>query len=126
MPGELELTGGTQGCFVDNVSSSGARIRVPARLQRGCPAVLHLAERRAFVTIVWAHGIQCGLRFDTPVPLEEMQRLLWITQNREQYDLERQLQAAKDWSGGDQAPAMVAASAAQANHPRTLPPIPRG
>ena len=125
MPGELELTGGTQGCFIDNVSSSGARIRVAQPLQRGCPAVLHLAERRAFATVVWVHGNQCGLRFDKNLPLEEMQRLLWITQNREQYDRERQLQAAKEWSVGQQAPAVLAAPSGNGDQPRGLPPIPR-
>lgn len=103
LAGRLELTRGTLDCTVENVSLSGARITIAAPLERGCPARLHIAERVLFASVVWTHGRICALRFDRRVPAAEMQRFLWIADNREQYERERHSTAAREWSTGLQA-----------------------
>ena len=100
LAGQLELTTGTIGCTVENVSRTGARLVIASPPSRGCPVILHVAERRMFAIVTWTRSGQCALRFDDPVSLEDMQRLLWITENREQYERERQSSAAKEWSVG--------------------------
>ena len=34
---------------------------------------------------MWCNGAECGLKFDQPLDLEDMQGMLWITENRELY-----------------------------------------
>lgn len=101
--GELELTRGTLRCTVEDISSIGARLMIESPPPRGAAGVLHVAERAVFATVTWARPERCGLRFDHALPLEEMQRFLWIAQNREQYERERLSSAAREWSSGQDA-----------------------
>jgi hypothetical protein len=98
--GELQLTRGTQTCTVDDISSTGARISMAPPPPRGAPAVLRVAGNLVFGTVVWARPDRCGLRFDQPLPLKEMQRFLWISQNPEQYECARMSVAAREWTEG--------------------------
>jgi hypothetical protein len=101
--GELELTRGTLACIVEDISRSGARISLQPPPPRGAPAVLRVAGNVVFSTVTWTRADRCGLRFDQPVPLDEMQRFLWISQNPEQYERDRMSVAARAWSSGQDA-----------------------
>ena len=100
LAGQLELTSGTIGCVVENLSRTGARVALASPPPRGSPVILQVAERRLFALLTWTRPGECAVHFDDPVGLEDMQRFLWISQNREQYELERESSAAKDWSAG--------------------------
>jgi len=99
MNASLELPQGSRLCFIDNLSSVGARLWIKFPIDLGETGILHFAERSAHCSVVWQSEDHCGLEFDPPLPLEEMQRLLWITQNREQYDRESLERAEQQWSG---------------------------
>jgi len=101
--GELELTRGTYPCVVDDISRTGARISLEPPPPRGAPAVLRVAGNSVFATVIWTRPDRCALRFDRPVPPEEMQRFLWISQNPEQYERDRLSVAARAWTSGQDA-----------------------
>lgn len=98
--GQLELTRGTLACTVEDISRTGARVSLERPPEKGSAAILHVAERSMFAAVVWCRSNLCALRFTDPVTLEEMQRLLWITENRDQYERERESIAAREWSTG--------------------------
>ena len=115
--GQLELTSGTIGCVVENLSRTGARLALGSPPSRGSPVILHVAERRLFALLTWTRGGQCAVRFDDPVGLEDMQRFLWISHNREQYERERASSAARDWSTGLEERVLASGAAIRSTSP---------
>jgi len=103
VPGELELTRGTQTCTVQDICSTGAQISMAPPPPRGAPAVLRVVGNAVFATVTWTRADRCGLRFDQPLPLKEMHRFLWISQNPEQYERDRMSVAVRAWSSGQDA-----------------------
>ena len=96
----LILTHETRPCLIDDVSPRGARVRVLAPLSKGLTAILAFHELRAYCTVAWSRGQECGLRFESEMPKEDMQGFLWIIQNREQYDRICLESRAADWFAG--------------------------
>lgn len=37
---------------------------------------------KLYAAVMWCNGVECGLKFDQPLDLEDMQGMLWITENR--------------------------------------------
>lgn len=100
MPASLVLTHGTLDCLIDDISCTGARLRFKGALAGGQTAQLVFHELRLFGLIRWAAGGDCGLEFDRPLDPEDMQGMLWITQNRALYDRLRETGHARDWADG--------------------------
>ena len=96
----LVLTHETRPCLIEDVSSSGARVRMNHPPARGHTAMLSFHELRLYCTVAWVLDDRCGLRFEKELPLEDMQGLLWITQNRGQYERICNQSRALDWSSG--------------------------
>lgn len=117
LSGQLELTSGTIACVVENLSRTGARLALASPPPRGSPVILHVAERRMFALLTWTRGDQCALRFDDPVGLEDMQRFLWISQNREQYERDRASTAAREWTAGLGERALASGAAIRSTSP---------
>ena len=86
VPAQLQLTHETRTCLLDDVSKSGARLRITQPLTPHQTAVLTFHELKVYATVMWSKGAECGLRFETPLDLEDMQGMLWITENRVLYD----------------------------------------
>lgn len=82
----LVLTHARLACLIDDISASGARLRVERDLGAGQPAQLMFHELLIQGTVVWSKQGECGLRFDQPLAGEDMQGMLWITENRELYE----------------------------------------
>ena len=82
----LILTHERRACTIENVSSSGACLRVEQPVAKGKTAVLCFHLLRIYAVVIWSRDTLCGLRFETPLNLEDMQGFLWITQNREEYE----------------------------------------
>jgi PilZ domain len=99
-PASLVLTHETRPCLIDNIASSGARLRVQKPLTTGLTAILCFHELRLYCSVIWFRGDECGLRFVSRLALEDMQGLLWITQNREQYDHICLQSLAANWFAG--------------------------
>lgn len=100
VPATLVLTHGAQGCLIDDISCTGTRLRSQRPLTIGQTAVLSFHELRLFSTVRWAAGRDCGLHFDRPLDLEDMQGMLWITENRALYERLCQAGHAMDWADG--------------------------
>ncbi|MDE2435331.1 MAG: PilZ domain-containing protein [Sphingomonadales bacterium] len=100
VPARLALTIGTERCLLDDISAIGARLRLSRALPKGQTAVLNFHELRIFGSVVWWRNGECGLRFDRPLDLEDMQGMLWITENRDLYDRICRESRAEDWSAG--------------------------
>ena len=75
-------------------------MRVPAPLAKGLTAILAFHELRIYCTAVWSKQLECGLRFESEMPKEDMQGFLWIIQHREQYDRICLESRAADWAAG--------------------------
>lgn len=96
----LVLTHETCACLLDDISLTGARLRVERMLPKGRTALLVFHELRVFSSVVWSDHGECGLRFDTPLELEDMQGMLWITENRNLYERICREGHALEWTEG--------------------------
>lgn len=94
----LVLTHSTCPCLLDDISVSGARLRLDRALQPGTPAMLAFHELRVYASVVWSDATGCGIRFEKPLDLEDMQGMLWITQNRAAYERLCLQSRTEEWS----------------------------
>lgn len=100
VPAALMLTHETRPCLIDDISSTGAHLRIERPLAKGLTLVLSFHELKLFSTVMWLGGGECGLRFDQPLELEDMQGMLWIKENRAMYERICETGAAMDWADG--------------------------
>jgi PilZ domain len=100
VPAKLVLTHETRNCLIDDISCTGARLRIGLVLAEQQSVVLAFHELKLFGAVMWLHGSECGLRFDRPLDPEDMQGMLWIKENREVYDRICQTGHAMDWADG--------------------------
>lgn len=96
----LVLTHETRTCLLINISASGARVRMSKPLSVGSTAIFTFHLLRLYCTVVWSRGEECGLSFDRQIEQEDMEGMLWITQNREQYERINQESRVADWADG--------------------------
>lgn len=96
----LELIHQRRSCLLDDISSTGARLRLTAPPPIGTTAVLHFHELRILARTIWLRGDELGLQFDRPLALEDMQGMLWITENRDLYERLCRDGHARDWTDG--------------------------
>lgn len=100
VPASLVLPHGAQACLIDDISCTGARLRIDRPLAARQSAELVFHELRLFAAVRWVRGNECGLEFDHPLDAEDMQGMLWITQHRDVYDRICQTGHAMDWAEG--------------------------
>lgn len=100
VPAALVLTHETRSCLIDDISSTGARLRIERPLAEHQSLVLSFHELKLFSTVMWVRGGECGLRFGQPLELEDMQGMLWIKENRALYERICETGHAMDWSEG--------------------------
>lgn len=81
----LVLVHETNHCLIDDISTSGARLRVGFALRPNQTTQLVFHELRVYAVVMWCKNGECGLRFEQPLNLEDMQGMLWITENRDLY-----------------------------------------
>ena len=94
----LVLTHGTCPCLLDDISLTGARLRLDRLPIAGTTAILVFHELRIYISVVWSEAGECGVRFEKPLDLEDMQGMLWITQNRAAYERLCLKSRTEDWS----------------------------
>ncbi len=99
-PASLVLTHESRRCLIDDISATGARLRIDRPLAERQSAQLVFHELRLFATVMWCRGAECGLRFERPLEQEDMQGMLWITENRAVYERICETGHAMDWSDG--------------------------
>lgn len=86
VPAALVLRQGIRSCLIDDISTTGARLRIERPLGVDQTVQLSFHELQIFARVMWARGRECGLAFDTPLDPEDMQGMRWITQNRAHYE----------------------------------------
>ena len=86
LPASLILTHERSPCTLENISSTGACVRVERPLIKGSTAILCFHLLRIYSVVMWSRETLSGLRFEAPLETEDMQGFLWIIQNREEYD----------------------------------------
>ena len=98
--GSLILTHESRPCLIEDIAARGARLRLRQPLTKGLTAILAFHELRIYCTVAWSKELECGLRFESELPREDMEGFLWIIQNREQYDRICLESRAADWFSG--------------------------
>jgi hypothetical protein len=101
VPAQLQLTHETRKCLLDDVSASGARLRIEHPLAPHQIAILTFHELKLYATVMWSKGGTCGIKFEQPLELEDMQGMLWITENRELYERICNEAHALAWAEGE-------------------------
>jgi len=101
VPAQLQLTHELRACLIDDISLSGARLRISQPLALRQTALFIFHELRRFATVVWCKDDACGLRFDEPLEIEDMQGMLWITEHRELYERICTESHALAWAEGE-------------------------
>lgn len=101
VPAQLQLTHETRKCLLDDISKSGARLRITRQLTPHQTAILTFHELKLYATVMWCKGAECGIKFDQPLDLEDMQGMLWITENRELYQRICNEAHALAWTEGE-------------------------
>lgn len=100
VPAKLVLTHETRDCLIDDISASGARLRIKRAVPAGQTVKLAFHELALFAAVKWSVSGECGLQFDAPLDPEDMRGMLWITENRELYARICDNSAAIDWASG--------------------------
>jgi len=85
LPASLILTHERIPCTLENISSTGACVRVGRPLAKDSTVVLCFHLLRIYAVVIWSRAGLCGLRFECPVEREDMRGFLWIVQNPEEY-----------------------------------------
>lgn len=100
VPATLALPHQQMRCLLGDISAIGAQLQVDGSVTKGATARIDFHELHMFGTVVWVRGNECGFRFYTPLDTEDMQGMLWITQNRQEYEKLTQNSRAAEWSQG--------------------------
>lgn len=100
VPAALVLPHGTADCLIDDISCTRARLRICRTLASDQAVVLSFHELRPFAVVRWMRGRECGVKFEQPLDPEDMQGMLWITENRALYERLCPTGHASDWADG--------------------------
>ncbi|OYX96092.1 MAG: hypothetical protein B7Y74_02370 [Novosphingobium sp. 35-62-5] len=101
LPARLVLLSGTQQCFLEDISVTGAAIIPQDGLpDAGVSGILMCEHVEAFGMIRWARHGQCGLMFDEKLPLAQVVSLRHIADSFETNERERNMERARAWVQG--------------------------
>ncbi|MEQ1498145.1 MAG: PilZ domain-containing protein [Novosphingobium sp.] len=96
----LELTHERRECLIDDISTTGARVRISPPPVVGGISLLRFHELKVYARVIWARNGEAGLRFEQRLEIEDMQGMLWITENREMYERICREGHMQDWADG--------------------------
>ena len=85
--------------IVVDLSQTGARLGGEDLPPEGEGIVLSVDAVQAFGTIVWSHDGECGVAFDSPLPVADVERLRQRVGSGAGLTLEMKA-ALDDWNGG--------------------------
>jgi hypothetical protein len=100
VPAGFVMTHETRRCLLDDISPDGARLRMDKPLELGRAGIICFHRLRLFCSVVWRRNGECGVRFDSKVPVEDMEGFLWIVRNPKAYKRLCEESLANDWSQG--------------------------
>lgn len=101
IPARLVLLTGTQQCFLEDLSITGAAIIPQDGLPApGVSAILQCEHIEAFGEVRWARHGRCGLMFDEKLPIAQVITLRHIADSFETTERERNVERARAWVQG--------------------------
>lgn len=86
LPASLITTHERRSCVLENISATGACIRVEQPIPKGATVVVCFHLLRIYGFVKWTRQSLCGLHFDKPLEQEDMHGFLWLTQNQVEYE----------------------------------------
>ncbi|MBX9662248.1 PilZ domain-containing protein [Novosphingobium sp.] len=76
IPARVLLLHGQENCLLDDLSQSGARVTIAAKLPMpGAGVVLTAQGLDVFGNVVWSQGVRFGILFEEPLPLHDVVNL---------------------------------------------------
>lgn len=100
VPAGLLLTHRTHRCLIEDISASGALLRVSEPIPAGRTAMLQFHLLKLYVTIKWCRGGRCGVQFEQKLDAEDMEGFLWIVRHPKAYARFCSESGGRDWSMG--------------------------
>jgi hypothetical protein len=101
LPARVELLSGTQKCFLEDLSVSGAAIIPRDGLPKvGDSVVVICNPIDAFGMVVWARHGRFGVMFDEPLPLAQVVALRHVADNHADSERQRFRDEARAWVQG--------------------------
>ncbi|WP_421839328.1 PilZ domain-containing protein [Novosphingobium sp.] len=83
IPAKVLLLQGHKNCLLDDLSQSGARVTIAAKLPMpGAGVVLTTQGLEVFGSVVWSQGARFGIVFEEPLPLHEVVRVRHLADAR--------------------------------------------
>ncbi len=101
LPATLRLPVAKESCWLQNISRSGALVRVEDVPAVGSTAIFSLMDLSLWCTVVWAEDKWCGLRFDEPLPNEAVVRFRSVFDNYPEHEEAHNQRIAKSWVAGE-------------------------
>jgi hypothetical protein len=76
IPAQVLLIQGLEKCMLDDLSQSGARVTIAAKLPvPGAGVILRARGLEVFGSVVWSQGARFGILFEEPLPLRDVVNL---------------------------------------------------
>ena len=101
VPAKVMLLRGLENCVLDDLSQSGACIRLAGPMPRpGSGAVLQIQQFEAFGTIIWAIGQRFGMEFEDIFPLAHVVAIRHFADAYAEYEARQAKRNARNFVQG--------------------------
>jgi hypothetical protein len=82
---------------LENISRKGCRLHLAEPPRLGVTAVVKVDRTEALGTVAWVRGLRCGVRFDSMLSLQEVERIRWIVDHAQDHEKTKLSSAAAVW-----------------------------
>ncbi len=100
IPADFLTLDGHRKCWLEDLSSSGARLRIEPPPAKGASGFLNFCGTETFGTVVWAWEKTCGMAFDEELPHDTVVALRRMADDIPDFERLRHTQAIRDWVEG--------------------------
>ncbi|MDE2595735.1 MAG: PilZ domain-containing protein [Sphingomonadales bacterium] len=100
LPAEFISLDGNHRCWLENLSTSGARLLIRDAPGNGAAGYLMFAGHEAFSRVVWHAWQSCGIAFDEMLPLETVIAMRHLAESFPEMERRRHDQSIRDWVQG--------------------------
>jgi len=101
LPASLRLPVSKEQCWLENISRSGALVRIEDLPVLGSTAIFKFMHLTLWCTVIWAEEEWCGLQFDEPLPNETVIRFRSVFDNYSEHEQAHNESVARSWVSGE-------------------------
>jgi hypothetical protein len=101
LPASLRLPIAKEVCWLENISRTGALVRIEELPAEGSTAIFKFMHLSIWCTVVWTREQWCGLQFDDPLPNETVLRFRSVFDNYTEHEQARNERVARSWISGE-------------------------